>query len=275
MKQILTILIFFYTLGIYAQSTTVTRPQKKPQATESKAKTSGAHSSSQKKTSTSSINSQKPTSGSTNGHDWVDLGLPSGTKWATMNVGANSPSDYGSYFAWGETRPKSSYHYENLRYCISGDEWYNVKFSKYVTDSMYGNVDGKKELDLSDDAAYVYWGSGWRMPSVAQIDELVSNCTTEWTTMNGKWGRMMKSLKNGKSIFLPAAGYWNDSGYRDSIGGYWSRSLQWGGSRSTSSGYSAYFFSFALHSCNRSSTPRFLGLSVRPVLVPYNPKALR
>ena len=108
-----------------------------------------------------------------NGHEWVDLGLPSGTKWATMNVGASSPSDYGSYYAWGETSPKSNYTWQNLKYFISGDRFDNLKFSKYVSDSTHGTVDNKKELDPSDDAAYVNWGSGWRMPSYAQQDELL------------------------------------------------------------------------------------------------------
>lgn len=105
-----------------------------------------------------------PMTGTENGHVWVDLGLPSGTKWATMNVGANSPEESGDFFAWGETSMKNDYGWENQKYWIDD----SVKFSKYVTNSQYGNKDGKKELDLEDDAAYVNWGKGWRMPSDSQ-----------------------------------------------------------------------------------------------------------
>lgn len=198
--------------------------------------------------------------GATNGYGWVDLGLPSGTKWATMNVGASSPSDYGSYFAWGETSPKSSYEWSNLEYCLdnSGD-----KFSKYVTDSNYGTVDGKKELDLSDDAAYANWGSGWRMPSASQIDELKSNCTYTWTTMNGKKGYKVTSKKNGNSIFLPAAGYRNGASSYDvgSYGDYWSRSL------STEHGWLVYYLGFGSSDFYRNYYCRRYGFCVRPVRV--------
>lgn len=200
------------------------------------------------------------TSGIHNGHEWVDLGLPSGTRWATMNVGATSPSDYGSYFAWGETSPKSSYDWSNLKYCLdnSGD-----KFSKYVTDSKYGTVDGKKELDLSDDAAYVNWGSGWRMPSASQIDELKSNCTYSWTTMNGKNGYKVTSKKNGNSIFLPAAGSRKGASSYDvgSYGYYWSRSLY------TEYGWDAYSLYFYSSNFLRGKHDRRYGFCVRPVRV--------
>ena len=203
----------------------------------------------------------KPTTGSKNGHEWVDLGLPSGTKWATMNVGANSPTDYGSYFAWGETSPKSSYDWSNLKYCLdnSGD-----KFSKYVTNSKYGTVDGKKELELSDDAAYVNWGSGWRMPSASQIDELKSNCTYVWTTMNGKYGYKVTSKKNGNSIFLPAAGYCNGFSVDNfsTWGYYWSRSF------GTSGDSYAYDLRFKSDYFYKDDLLRRFGFCVRPVLAP-------
>ena len=198
--------------------------------------------------------------GSHRGHDWVDLGLPSGTKWATMNVGASSPSDYGSYFAWGETSPKSSYNWSNLKYCIDPT---GNKFSKYVTDSKYGNVDGKKELDLSDDAAYVNWGSGWRMPSASQIDELKLNCTYRWTTMNGNSGYKVTSKKNGNSIFLPAAGS-RDGSSSNSVGSrgyYWSRSLY------TDHDWVAYSLYFISGYFSRNFSDRQCGVCVRPVRV--------
>lgn len=198
-----------------------------------------------------------PTSGYHNGHEWVDLGLPSGTRWATMNVGAKSASDYGSYYAWGETSTKSTYTWSNLKYCLnsSGD-----KFSKYVTKSNYGNVDGKIELDLSDDAAYVNWGSGWRMPSKAQIEELRVKCKWTWTMMGGHNGYKVVGPR-GVSIFLPVAYGWDESGFLDydSYGWYWSRTLE------TSYGYD-YFACYLDFNLDLSSaTYRYNGLPVRAV----------
>lgn len=204
------------------------------------------------------VQPSKPTSGYQNGHEWVDLGLPSGTKWATMNVGASSPSDYGSYFAWGETSPKSTYTWANLKYCLDTT---GHKFSKYVIDSKYGNVDGKRELELSDDAAYVNWGSGWRMPSSAQQDELQKKCKWTWTTMGGHNGYKVVG-PNGNSIFLPAAGYRNgDSLYHaGSSGYYWSRSLL------TGDGWDAYRLYFDSSVVYWYYYSRSYGQSVRPVL---------
>lgn len=200
-------------------------------------------------------------SGTHLGHDWVDLGLPSGTKWATTNIGANSPSDYGSYFAWGETSPKREYTWKNLKYRTSGEKE-DAKFSKYIIENKYGSVDDMKELELSDDAAYVNWGSGWRTPSVSQIEELKSNCTSTWMTINGKKGMLFSSKKNDNSIFLPASGYRIES-IKNQVGShglYWSRSL------SPSHNELAYFVNV------NSSFPimiylgsREVGHSVRPV----------
>ncbi len=98
--------------------------------------------------------------------------------------------------------------------------------TKYCTNSYYGTVDGKTELDPEDDAAYVNWGSSWRMPTQEQIQELISKCSSRWTTQNGVKGRLL-SGPNGNTLFLPAAGYrWGDSlKYPNSEGRYWSRSL--------------------------------------------------
>ncbi len=164
-------------------------------------------------------------------HEWVDLGLPSGTKWATMNVGATSPNDYGSYFAWGETSPKSNYTWKNLKYRPSSGRD-NEKLSKKAAETSYGNVDGKKELDLIDDAAYVNWGSDWRMPSFEQVKELIEICKWTWTPMGGHNGYMVVG-PNGNSIFLPTAGCKDSSGLMlvdkkgefSGIGYYWSRTL--------------------------------------------------
>lgn len=136
-------------------------------------------------------------------HDFVDLGLPSGLKWATCNVGANSPEEYGDYFAWGETEPKDYYSYNNYKYG-SGFE----KFTKYTIEEEYsynGNVDNKYILDPEDDAAYVNWGPGWRMPTEGDLRELNEKCDWEVTTINGICGYRVTG-PNKKTIFLPAAG---------------------------------------------------------------------
>ena len=157
--------------------------------------------------------SYKP-SGTEEGKGYVDLGLPSGIKWATCNVGANSPEEYGDYFAWGETSPKTTYYnWSNYKYC-NGDEY---SMTKYCRSSEYGTVDNKTTLELSDDAAHVNWGGKWRMPTKAEYDELRSTyyCTWTWTTQNGVNGYRVTSKINGNSIFLPAAGsydiYWSSS----------------------------------------------------------------
>ena len=104
-------------------------------------------------------------------HEWVDLGLPSGTLWATCNVGADRPGDFGDYFAWGETTPKQSYSWENYKWCYG----YSSTLIKYCTNSSFGYngfVDNKNELDPEDDAAYANWGPSWRMPTYDQAARL-------------------------------------------------------------------------------------------------------
>ena len=160
---------------------------------------------------------------------WVDLGLPSGTIWATRNVGANSPEDYGDYFAWGETEPKSYYDWDTYKWC--NGSYY--KLTKYCTsgdpafEGDYGPIDNKTELEPEDDAAYVNLGANWRMPSYDQIVELCYNCTWTWTTHNGVYGQLVTG-SNGNTMFLPAAGYRDGGSLYDagSCGRYWSRTLQ-------------------------------------------------
>lgn len=156
-------------------------------------------------------------------HDFVDLGLTSGTLWATTNIGAQRPYEVGGYFAWGETAQKSIYDWNTYKWC-NGD--YN-KLTKYCSNSSFGKVDNKTELDLADDAAYVNWGSKWRMPSQEQLDELRVECNWQWTSMNGVNGYLVKSKRNDVSMFLPAAG-WHYASDLISVGTnaiYWSRTL--------------------------------------------------
>ena len=198
-------------------------------------------------------------------HEYVDLGLPSGTLWATMNVGANSPEEYGDYFAWGETTPKDVYNWSTYKWCM-GSEY---TMTKYCTDSYYGYngfVDNKTELDPEDDAATVNWGPEWRMPSEDQIQELMDNCTTLWTTRNGVNGRLFTSNINGASLFLPAAGNGWLSGLGDagSWGSYWSRTLY---SSYPYTACSLYFNSESVYWGNYYRNDDF---SVRPVCVSQN-----
>ena len=103
---------------------------------------------------------------------YVDLGLPSGTLWATCNVGAYTPEGRGEYFAWGETETKDSYSWSNYKWCYGTYDSMNKYFSNYG----YATVDNKETLDLEDDAAYVNWGEDWRMPTSEEMEELYSNC---------------------------------------------------------------------------------------------------
>lgn len=157
------------------------------------------------------------------GHKYVDLGLPSGLKWATCNVGADEPWEYGDYFAWGETSPKRTYDWSTYKWCNGSDR----TLTKYCTRSDYGIVDNKTQLDLTDDAAYVNWGSGWRMPTIEEQEELRRGCTWTWMTLNGVRVCKVMSKTNGNCIFLPAAGFHDERGlnWADVWAECWSSSL--------------------------------------------------
>ena len=202
------------------------------------------------------------TTGVENGHEWVDLGLPSGLKWATCNVGTTTPEGYGDYFAWGETSPKSNYTWETYKFRTSGDSNKNVKFNKYNTSSDYGTIDNKTTLELSDDAARVNWGGTWRMPTTTEQQELINNCTWTWTTQSGVNGYKGTSNTNGNSIFLPAAGYRDDTSvnYVGSRGFYWSSSLN-------EEGYPncAYYLVFYSGTVDCFDYTRYNGRTVRAV----------
>lgn len=191
-----------------------------------------------------------------NGHEYVDLGLPSGLKWATCNVGATSPEDYGDYFAWGETEPKTTYDWRTYKWCNGS---YKTQ-TKYCTESSCGTVDNKTVLDPEDDAAHVIWGGSWRMPTRAEQEELLEKCTWTWITQNGVNGYMVKG-PNGNSIFLPAAGYHNYGSLYDagSYGNCWSSSLR------ASDSYDACCLYFDSGRQSTLNSGRCFGQSVRPV----------
>ena len=201
-------------------------------------------------------------SGSDGVYDYVDLGLPSGTLWATCNIGATSPEDYGDYFAWGETAGyndgKTDFNWSTYKWC----EGSSSTMTKYCNNSSYGYngfTDNKTELDLEDDAAYVNWGPAWRMPSDEQFRELKKYTTTEWTTQNGVYGRLITSRSNGNSIFLPAAGSRDNSSlsYAGSDGDCWSRTLN--------DPLIARRLGFGSGYIYTGSNNRYYGFSVRPV----------
>ena len=142
-------------------------------------------------------------------YEYVDLGLPSGRKWATCNIGATSPEEYGSYFAWGETEPKQDYSWTTYKWVSNGDGY---KLTKYCKWYQYwrgeGEMDGADTLIPEDDAAYVNWGHHWRMPTVAEFQELMDKCTWEWTYINNVSGWLAISTINSRSIFFPAASHY-------------------------------------------------------------------
>lgn len=183
-------------------------------------------------------------------HEYVDLGLPSGTLWATTNIGALAPEDFGDHFAWGETEPKSTYKWSTYFDSVSGS---STNFKKY-------NYHGKATLTFEDDAAYMNWGEDWCTPSSLQQNELVSKCT--WTWDSAKKGYTVVG-PNENSIFLPADGYFDDSSYYSAgyYGRYWSRSLY----NTSSSSSSAYSLNFDSSKPSCTNSPRYYGYSIRPV----------
>ena len=178
-----------------------------------------------------------------NGYEAVDLGLS--VKWASCNIGAESPEEYGNYYAWGEIETKDEYSTSN---CIT----HGVSMDDFSGDVEY-------------DAATANWGGSWRMPTRAEMRELMSQCTKEWTTLNGVYGYLVTG-DNGNSIFLPAAGWRDDSYFRyaGSDGYYWSSTPDAGSSHSTSYAYGLNFDSDGYHVYSEQG--RSLGRTVRAVM---------
>ena len=178
--------------------------------------------------------------GTINGHDWVDLGLPSGLKWATCNVGASQPHGYGNYYAWGETTTKTSY-----------DESNSVTDGQQIND-FSGNA--------TYDAARANWSSTWRMPTKAEMEEMVDNCTWTWTSQSGVKGYKVTG-PNGNSIFLPAAAGYVGSSLGDDVG---KLGLYWSSTPYESDTYNAYVLIIGYHNYVHRFD-RHHGFTVRPV----------
>lgn len=189
-------------------------------------------------------------------HTYIDLGLPSGTLWATCNVGANYPWEYGDYFAWGETKPKTEYSMANYKYAKEN------KLIKYNDKTIYGYngfADWITQLEPMDDAAYQNWGSDWCMPTQNQCKELIDNCNWSWVNINDVNGYEIKG-RNGNTIFLPAAGSVSESepvNKANIKGYYWSSTYN----------YEARFLSFTLTQkiIDYFFSFRQTGLAIRPV----------
>ena len=195
-------------------------------------------------------------------HVYVDLGLPSGLLWAICNVGADWPEAYGDYFAWGETQPKDNYTWSNYQYCNGGEGWNTL--TKYCFDSSYGYngfTDNLITLLPEDDAATANWGSGWRMPTKEEWQELCDHTTVTYSQRNGVPGRLFTAA-NGNSLFLPAAGgRWDDELTNVNYYGYYLSS-----SLDTDYPSRAWIFNFyPAGSTNMCNSNRESGFSVRPV----------
>lgn len=208
-------------------------------------------------TSKKTLTSSYDVSGSINGHEYVDLGLPSGTKWATCNLGATKPHNYGNYYAWGETSPKSTYTWDNYFDYESGST-NTYRFKKYEVGKLK-----QIDPDSGDDAARAVWGSSWRVPTIVEMDELRHNCKWDCTKISGISGWKVTG-PNGKSIFLPFAGErkGNEINRKNEWGMYWTSSLlqdypsSWGNAESIA-GY--------WRGITGSIGDRCIGASIRPV----------
>ena len=195
-------------------------------------------------------------------YEFVDLGLPSGTLWATTNVGATKPEDFGLYFAWGETQgyegitDDKQFSWADYKLCGGSDS----TLTKYNNNSSYGTVDNLTVLAQVDDAAYTS-DKTCRMPTKADFEELTANTTSTWETLNGVNGRRFTSKTNGNSIFVPGAGGYS-SGSANYVGAYgylWSSSLN---GNSPRSGWCLVFHSDSVYV---DYYGRFYGFMVRAV----------
>lgn len=206
-------------------------------------------------------------SGSENGHNYADLGLS--VKWATMNVGATVLEEYGDDFAWGETTTKDAYNWSNYKYAKGN---YST-LTKYCNDTTYGYLleeeDGKRKrftdelitLEVEDDAAAANWGGKWRMPTVDEWNELISNSTLIWSELNGKVGFEVKAA-NGNSIFIPVSDFSEADG--KIYGYYWLSSLYT--NNPSYAQYAYFFYDINYSKCALNNSLRYCGYAVRPVV---------
>ena len=196
-------------------------------------------------------------------HGFVDLGLPSGTLWATCNVGANNPEEFGDYFAWGETVAKDFYDWKSYRYGgIVNDRFAMTKYCSDPNSGFDGYVDTLTVLEPVDDVATVSWGTNWRVPTREEYEELYQKTAWIWTDVNGVEGRLLTG-PNGNSVFFPATGFYLDGEVIcPGLGIYWSSSLHTG---FPERGWSLHFNFENCHVCGTYERNR--GQVVRAVYV--------
>lgn len=204
--------------------------------------------------------------GSTDNVEYVDLGLPSGNLWATCNLGASSPEAYGDYYAWGEVEPKQEYTYPNHKWYKEGAP--SLGFTKY------NNEDGKMTLEDEDDAVIQKLGNGWRTPTLADFRELTNQklTTIKKTTLNGVAGYQITSKKNGKSVFIPFAGFKRDKPQTREISADEEVAVCMTNLRRIDDRvYNAWTFAFQNDRIGRYGKLRSDGISIRPVKGPGMP----
>lgn len=203
------------------------------------------------------------------GHEALDLGTD--LLWATTNLGASAPQDYGKYYSWGEVEEKKEYRWGNYKWSDGFEpsttaEYADLRITKYCMFKVYGDKDDKKVLEPEDDAATNAWGNGWRMPTKQEVDALLKNCEWEWNRVEGLYGYKISSKKTGKSIFLPAAGMIAVDGPHNStlFCNYWTSSLF-----DQNEQYYAYSFVYTADGKEGteyiSNTYRYLGMTIRAV----------
>lgn len=233
------LIVSFLSTSVYAQ-----KPLKKP-ILHNQTQTKKLPSRHKTKSSNPSYTVSSSVSGSHRGYDYVDLGLPSGLKWATCNVGASQPEEYGNYYAWGETSEKIEY----------------TKLNSKTSGKKIGDISGQYQYD----AARFNCGGSWRIPTEKEIEELRDYCNYKWTSYKGVKGALFISRKNGRVLFFPAAGSHDETSHTNAgeIGRFW-------GSTPGTDWY-ACFLGFNDESCHDGLDSfyhnfRYYGHTIRPVL---------
>lgn len=208
-----------------------------------------------------------------NGHEFVDLGLPSGTLWATCNIGASAPEEAGNHYAWGETETKTNYSWETYKWCDGTNPTStNASLTKYCDRGAYGRLDGKLSLELEDDAAHVNWGGDWHMPTQEEFQELMENCTFEWITLENGNKAYKITGSNGNSIILPRAGRHSGENISNTIFRYWSSDLHMNKIASNNHATHASMLNYDSDSmASILGVGRYYGFAIRPVLSQYTP----
>lgn len=207
--------------------------------------------------------SSESVSGQVEGHNYVDLGLPSGTMWATCNLGANIPEENGSYFAWGETDAKTIFEWNNYKWG-NGEAESKIKMTKYCSHERKGEVDNKQLLEPADDAATTLWNGTWRTPTKEEWEELINGCDWEWVkNYKGKGFDMKKGISktNGNTILFPFSGYYNGTTFYNNSNAFWTATQK------ADNGLDAYFVRMLTHNQNMNNGQRKQGMTIRAVTI--------